>query len=58
MSDKKPNILLLEEIDRSIKIMLENTTTIKNDLAEIRKEIKSKEEKEKLEEYVEGWRLW
>jgi len=58
MSDKKPNIILLEEIERSIKEMLLNTTTIKNDLAEIRKIIKEKEEPKKEEEYVEGWRLW
>ena len=57
LSDKKPNIILLEEIQRNIKEMLLNTTTIKNDLAEIRKVIREKE-KPKDEEYVEGWRLW
>lgn len=57
LSDKKPNIILLEEIQHNIKEMLLNTTTIKNDLVEIRKVIKDKE-KPKEEEYVEGWRIF
>lgn len=61
MADKKPNILLLTQITRNLSVMLEDTRSIKNDLAEIKQYFKDKEKKEreiKEEDISTGWRMW
>ena len=52
MSDKKPNILLLTQITRNLSVMLEDTKSIKNDLAEIKQFIKENFSWDKMKELV------